>query len=138
MKISELVYVRPSCSLRFGGRWGVVSDCDTSNELPIRVLFEDDAIEYGFTTDELVSISNYFDWFQVDTNVLNYKTGLLSKVKERHYPWIKNYKGDLMYVGDCFIIYNCKHCKNLIVGEYGELCEECEFVIDEVQQGDTK
>jgi hypothetical protein len=59
MTIDEQVFVRPQYSYAFGGQWGIIVSIDPSNLLPYQVKFEDAAVPYGFSRDELLSVQQY-------------------------------------------------------------------------------
>ncbi|WP_426455406.1 hypothetical protein ACP26L_36020 (plasmid) [Paenibacillus sp. S-38] len=54
-----LVYILPSASLRFGGRWGFVNKIVETQQLPIGVQFDHNGIIYYFDQNELVTEAFY-------------------------------------------------------------------------------
>lgn len=61
-KVDDLVFVRPSHSLKFSKKWGRIIVINPEERLPLKVQFVDDGVLYGFTSDELMSGKEVMEW----------------------------------------------------------------------------
>jgi len=129
IEINSPVYIRPTHSLRFGGRWGEVVEIDKNNLLPLRVRFNGERILYYFDYDEVLSIEGYFEW--LTDKCLVKKTNKVINVKSKNFPLIAGNDGNTYHLKDLLPILHCEKCGVDITGSFDTLCEDCRYPLPE-------
>jgi len=61
--MSNKVFILPSCSIKFSGKWGKVKKVDYSRGLPHLIQFEENGLLYGFFENEFLSVEQFKNWF---------------------------------------------------------------------------
>ena len=64
--VGDLVFVRPSCSLKFGGRWGKVVSINSKDSMPIHISFNG-SISFRFSPSELLPSVEYQKYKDIET-----------------------------------------------------------------------
>jgi hypothetical protein len=61
-KVDDLVFIRPTHSLKFSKRWGRIQVINPAEPLPFKVQFVKNGVLYGFTSDEMMSGREVLEW----------------------------------------------------------------------------
>lgn len=125
MKKNDVVFVRPSCSMKFGGRWGIISDI-TDDGLPVKVIFSESTTPYGFLATDLMSMKSYFNWFEVDTKVYNIVKEQYGVITSLEFPkvWVD---GSRSFITNILPVDECADCGTEMVGTFQYICDECHY-----------
>jgi hypothetical protein len=59
ISVMDQVFIIPSRSLKFGGRWGEIIQVSPQNHLPLLVRFDGADTGYRFDYNEVVSLEQY-------------------------------------------------------------------------------
>lgn len=123
------VFILPTHSLRFGGRWGNVVDIEPHLEMPLKVKFPNSEQTFYFDRNEVLSPVDYYAWFSIDTNYINVNTGEIVKPQIKAYPHIIDTNGEKHVFTHLMPITYCDDCGKENTGEFSNLCEECKYPI---------
>ena len=128
MNKNENVFIRPSKSLRFAGRWGLITEVDFDNGLPYKIAFRNEEIEYSFFEDELIDEKSFFEWLKVGSEALLVWNGKEIIISDRQFPYLytadENYKIHFMNVVP---ISYCTCCNKKMFAAFSNECESCKY-----------
>lgn len=134
IKVGARLFVLPSHSMKFGGRWGTVKAIDVNSDLPIRVRIDGMNNLYGFSQEELTDKDTFKEWIKPGTKVLDKSTGEVSYVS-RLYKDVVNVDGDeVKMLVDLLPYHNCVTCGDEVLGLFEEQCEECLYPLMEEEK----
>lgn len=126
MKKHDLVFVRPTTSLKFGKRWGVISKVVPADGLPFKVQFHDSPIPYGFSSSDLVDETTFTEWVGVGRKVYNILNDSKEVVTKSEYHFVYTEKlCDPIHFTDVLPITDCEVCNTEMIGELSYVCEDC-------------
>ncbi len=114
IKLNDCVFILPTHSLLFNGRWGVVKEI---NDEFIKVKFKEHDILFRFTVNEILTIENYKNWFEGVEEIKHVKT-------KKVYP--VNFNCNL---SEYYPVTYCSICNGETTGQFTTVCEKCEGAV---------
>lgn len=128
MKKHDLVFIRPTTSLKFGRRWGVIGKIVPEDGLPYKVNFHDTDIRYGFCDNDLIDTRTYEEWLEVGKQVFDITDLTMFTVTKKEYHFV--YRGNSsepIHFTDVLPITHCRDCSTQMVGSFEYTCEDCQY-----------
>lgn len=123
IQLNDIVFILPTASLLFKGRWGRVAEI--KGEF-LKIKFVNHTITYNFTRNELLTIEDYVSWFK--------HAKVAKHIKTKKKLNIEGYKLDQPIISDhLFTPYEyypvtyCNQCGQETTGLFSALCEDCQY-----------
>lgn len=126
IKVGDLVLIRPSHSIRFGGRWGKVKTIRKKNTLPLGIAFEDSTLYY-FDYCEVMSEKDVFNWLTQSFTAVFTPINKKIYIRQKHiFPYVSTSVG-LVNITQLKPVTTCRKCGEEMVGSYSVICDECNY-----------
>ncbi|MGA4519242.1 hypothetical protein ACPA0F_18450 [Solibacillus silvestris] len=128
MNKGDNVFIRPTTSLRFAGRWGVIEEVLYDEGLPYKVSFKSEDLTYGFFADELMDEQTFFAWLEVGSKVLVRVNGEVGKLTSKSFPHLYlDVRENPVHFSNVLPITYCNSCLMQMVAAFSNECIDCQL-----------
>lgn len=124
INIGTRVFVHPTRSLKFAGRWGTVVNMDSEDLMPVRVKMPNWKTPLRFSADELMTIKDYVQWLVDSEEVMHMELKKRLAIKEVKIPMIIT-DGGMYPFDELAPITKCSTCGVDTTGQFTLTCEDC-------------
>jgi hypothetical protein len=130
VQVGDKVFVLPSRSLKFGGKWGLIDSINETAGMPFKVTFIVGMSAFHFDKNELLSEEGYLQFVKDNTYCTNVE-GTKLRIKRCVSPSHVETDGGTFPVHRLLPITRCRSCNCDTTGLVSIFCEECEYHIPE-------
>lgn len=125
------VFILPSHSLKFAGRWGEVVKIDPENHLPLRIMFTEGLMSYLFDFNEVITVKNYYEWFKSVYGCISTSDGEVVTIRKLEFPYV--YGEDMIprFFSGLLPITHCEYCAKNTTGQFSRVCIDCSSPLPE-------
>lgn len=134
LTVGSIVFVHPSSSMRFGGRWGKLIALKGGRD-ECEVIFREGGYGYRFSRSELVVLADYINiLIQSKTKLIRHMPTAtdyhVSELLPSNVPNTFSIRGKLIHVKELYPVMRCSVCGTDTTEEFTHTCLECSHPIN--------
>ena len=129
LTVGSIVFIHPSYSMRFGGRWGRLTALKGDEDW-YEVSFREGGYGYRFYRDEVIILADYINiLIQSKSKLVRHLPSSTDIPVEELIPGSKPYtfliRGKLVHVKELYPVMKCSICGTDTTSEFSHTCLDC-------------
>jgi hypothetical protein len=129
MEVGDKVFILPSHSIAFAGRWGVIASFDPLHLAPFRVQLSKDGSSFSFSQDEFMTEHTYFKYLQGCDKVFSVNRMVERLLDCTDPKRVVTSGGTYTHFSLLLPVTHCRSCNCDTTGLLTDFCESCEYSV---------
>ncbi len=127
MKVGDPVFILPTYSIAFAGKWGKIVDIDPADQMPYKVMFRKGGCTFRFCQKDLMTEVGYLEYLILCEKAFTADHKVVRIIKfDTERNCISTSGGDYSFP-NLLPVTRCRSCNCDTTGLLTNFCEDCEY-----------